>query len=125
MFSLEILKDHFKKIEKLLETYPTQFFLQIQVSKEASKSGILLSEIPDIWNLLNSFPLLKASIIGFSSIGTQNASPERTQKEMKDLLKLKKQYLPKGDISYGTSQDYKESIKEGSSVIRIGKALWD
>lgn len=115
---------HFPKIEKLLKDYPTQFFLQIQVSEESSKLGINTTEINAIWENLNNFPQLKNSIIGFSALGTRDATEEQTTSEVGILKDMKRIYLPGGLVSYGTSQDYKESIKNGSDVLRIGRGLW-
>lgn len=118
-------ESHFEKIEAALKNNPTQFFLQINISGEATKAGIPVKDISKTFFCFNNFPELKKSLIGISALGTPNATEQQTMSEMGELKKIRDQYIPSGHISYGTSQDYAKSIQLGAAVVRIGRALLD
>lgn len=118
-------ESHFKKFDLGIKKQPAQFFLQINISEESTKAGILVKDIPKVFVSLENFPDLKKSLIGISALGTKNATPQQTEKEIEQLKGIRDHYIPQGFISYGTSQDYESALAFGASVVRIGQALWE
>ena len=99
--------------------------IEINTSGENQKKGFLPKNIDDIQRCLN-LPNLK--IVGLMTIGpnTKNINKVRRAfknlRELKDLINLKNKNLT--ELSMGMSGDYEVAIEEGSTMIRLGTALF-
>ena len=102
-------------------------FLQVNFSKEESKFGFYVED------LLNNFPkLLKMQnlkIEGLMTIAVKNSSKTELitlfngVKNLQSELNLKYN-LNMLELSMGMSDDYKEAIECGSTLIRIGRKIF-
>lgn len=101
--------------------------LQINNANEEQKFGFSKDEI------LNNFEKIK-SLKGLDIVGLMNMAPYGLEKQdllalFKDIVSLRDTLEKKFDcklkeISMGMSGDYKEAIKAGATMIRVGRRLF-
>jgi pyridoxal phosphate enzyme (YggS family) len=105
---------------------PLQICLQINISGEASKSGIAPNELLDLVKAVAALP--KLTLRGLMTIPepTDDEALQRQQfKQMRDWLNgLKKEGFALDTLSMGMSSDYKIAIEEGATIVRIGSAIF-
>ena len=101
--------------------------IEINTSGENQKKGFLPKDIDDIQRCLN-LPSLK--IVGLMTIGpnTKNINKVRCAfknlRELKDFINIKNKNKNLTELSMGMSGDYEVAIEEGSTMIRLGTALF-
>lgn len=103
---------------------PLNICLQVNISDETSKSGIALSELPDLCEQIAPLPRLKLrgvmAIPAPSDTFTQQCLPYKT-------LYQAVQALHKTELdtfSMGMSDDLNAAIANGATIVRIGTALF-
>ena len=110
-----------KKINKIQKV-----LVQVNISGEASKSGIFPGDAEEFLHFVDSFNNLE--LAGLMFMPNINQDKVLHIKEIKDSVALFKDMKSKrGNIqvlSLGTSSDYKECIKAGSNLIRVGEILF-
>jgi pyridoxal phosphate enzyme (YggS family) len=123
--SLNIAREISKRAEQAGKTMP--ILLEVNVAGEASKFGykpeLLLSELEE----LNALPRLE--IHGLMAIPPFTPVPEKSRPYFQKLRELKQdgeQRLgaPLPQLSMGMSGDFEVAIEEGSTLVRIGTALF-
>ena len=88
-------------------------FIEINFAKEETKSGIFPENTIDFISKLRKFQNINV-------IGLMTMAPKENFKEIKRLFdKTGLKYL-----SMGMSNDYLEAIKNGSNMIRLGRAIF-
>lgn len=105
---------------------PLNICIQVNISSEASKSGINLDAVEDFINELEAFERLK--VRGLMSLPAPSTDFEQQCKPF-SLLNEKFQELRKtrpelDTLSIGTTQDMLAAIAEGATIVRIGTALF-
>jgi uncharacterized pyridoxal phosphate-containing UPF0001 family protein len=110
-----------KKINKI-----QKILVQINISGEDSKSGILPGDAEEFINLADSFDNLE--LTGLMFMPNINQDEVLHIKEVRDSVALFNDMKSKRTniqvLSLGTSSDYKECIKAGSNLIRVGEILF-
>ena len=110
-----------KKINKI-----QKILVQINISGEDSKSGILPGDAEEFINLSDSFDNLE--LTGLMFMPNINQDEVLHIKEVRDSVALFNDMKSKRTniqvLSLGTSSDYKECIKAGSNLIRVGEILF-
>ena len=105
---------------------PLQICLQVNISGEASKSGVAPNALLDLVKVVSTLPRL--SLRGLMTIPepTDDEALQRQQfKQMRDLLNdLNKEGFALNTLSMGMSSDYKVAIEEGATIIRVGSAIF-
>jgi pyridoxal phosphate enzyme (YggS family) len=103
---------------------PLNICLQVNISSEDSKSGIQLAELPDLCEQIVQLPNLK--LRGVMAIPSPHESFEQQRLPYKTLFQaVEKLNNPALDTySYGMSGDLRAAIAEGSTLVRIGTALF-
>ena len=100
--------------------------IQVNTSGEASKFGCRPEETGDLTRAVASLPHLK--IEGLMTIGPLNGDPVGSFQSLKKWFdELKSAALPGVEmqhLSMGMSGDYPIAIQEGSTMIRIGTAIF-
>ena len=100
--------------------------VQVNISGEDSKSGILPGDAEEFINLADSFDNLE--LAGLMFMPNINQDKVTHIKEIKDSVNLFNDMKAKRKniqvLSLGTSSDYKECIKAGSNLIRVGEILF-
>ena len=93
------------------------FSIQINISREPQKSGLLIEELDAFYLYAKERGLTINSIM---AIPMKNAS---TKDNMKELIGIKSKY-DLSYISYGMSDDYLDALKYGSDQVRIGSKIF-
>jgi len=112
---------HGEKLNAMEE--PIQVFIQINISQEPQKSGVLPEDLPDFLKHMESFSNIE--ILGISAMGAGGFLEETKRAEFVELKRLRDTYLPAGKISAGTSRDFEIALKEGIEIVRVGRAIFD
>ena len=94
------------------------YFIQVNLGEENQKSGILKQDLPRFVNYCKNY--LKLNIVGLMCLPPIDQNSEKFFKELKQLASdnnLK-------ELSMGMSNDYISAIKNGSTFVRIGSAIF-
>ena len=121
--------DRLKIAERLSEQRPSDLpplniCLQVNISQEPSKSGILLDELSSLADSIASLPNI--SLRGVMAIPEPLTNYAQQRQPYRQLYQavtaLNKPELD--SFSFGMSGDLKAAIMEGSTMVRIGTALF-
>ena len=99
---------------------PMNICIQVNLEQEASKAGILITELPALIASVKTYPFLK--LRGLMSIPTHQISPSAQYATFLQLKNL----LPAAcdTLSMGMSDDFESAIAAGSTIVRIGRAIF-
>lgn len=120
--SLEIEKEYAKK-----ET-TAKILLEVNVAKEASKSGFSLEELEAVVAELEKLPHVLVcglmTVAPFTEDAEENRPVFRSLREA--LLSLQKKFpaLPLTELSMGMSGDYEVAVEEGATIVRVGSFIF-
>ena len=105
---------------------PLQICLQVNISGEASKSGVAPNELLDLVKAVAALPRLNLRGLMTIPEPTDDEAVQRQQfKQMRNLLNgFKKEGFALDTLSMGMSSDYKIAIEEGATIVRIGSAIF-
>jgi len=100
--------------------------LQIHIAKEETKFGFDASEAQEVLCKYSEFTNIR--IVGLMGMATNTSEESQVQKEfsgLKDLAtNLRTETYKLQIISMGMSGDYKLAIEEGSTMVRVGSAIF-
>jgi hypothetical protein len=125
--------DRLKIAERLAEQRPAllpplQLTLQVNVSGEASKSGVAPVDVPALAHAVAALPKERVRLRGLMAIpepaGDLAAQrvPHRRLHELLDALRA--QGLALDTLSMGMSADLEAAVLEGATLVRIGSAVF-
>jgi len=104
--------------------------LEIKLSPEAAKTG-LLPNSPDLEALLERLPNLSAlELRGLMTVPPWDENAEAARpyfRQLKDLRETLSQQHPRQNfaaLSMGMTNDFEVAIEEGSTIIRVGTAIF-
>ncbi|MFM7852179.1 MAG: YggS family pyridoxal phosphate-dependent enzyme, partial [Flammeovirgaceae bacterium] len=127
--SLKLLQEINKQGSKLNRKIPC--LLQVYIAKEETKFGF---EPHEILALVEHFPadfthLQIKGLMGMASLTDQEKILREEFNELRNLFEhVKQKILPKDiemqALSMGMSLDYKIALQEGSTLVRIGTAIF-
>lgn len=102
--------------------------LQVNVSKEESKSGVYLEELEEfVYNVLK---LDNIKIRGFMTMAPFDASEEELRKyfgSLRDAFNKYKKEIPGLEMDYlsmGMTHDFEIAIEEGANIVRVGSGIY-
>ena len=95
--------------------------IQVNVSGEASKSGVAPEEVLFLAKEINTLPRLK--LRGLMAIPEPGAGVAR-YRELKNRYEKLKNEFRFDTLSVGMSDDMESAIAEGSTMVRIGTAIF-
>jgi pyridoxal phosphate enzyme (YggS family) len=105
---------------------PMQVCLQVNVSGEASKSGVAPAELPALARAVAALPNLH--LRGLMSIPEPVVDPAAQRVPHRQLRQLfdalRRDGLPLDTLSMGMSADLEAAIAEGASIVRVGTAIF-
>lgn len=108
------------------ELPPLQVLIQINIDDENSKSGIALAELPALAAFIDTQPNLQ--LRGLMAIPKANATPAEQDDSFPQLqqafVALQADYPSVDTLSLGMSNDLSKAIAHGSTMVRIGTALF-
>jgi pyridoxal phosphate enzyme (YggS family) len=100
--------------------------IQVNVSGEASKSGVTPDATLPLARALGAYPALR--LRGLMTIIENTSDVLAQRKQFRCLHKLQQQLLNDGlavdTLSMGMSQDFELAIDEGATLVRIGSAIF-
>jgi len=105
---------------------PLQVCLQVNTSGEASKSGLAPDEVPALARLVAALPRLKLRGLMALPAPTDDADAQhRAHRALKALFdQLNADGLGLDTLSMGMSADLEAAIAEGSTMVRVGTAIF-
>lgn len=103
--------------------------LQVHIAKESTKTGFDKKELLDALNTgIDSFSNVRIiGLMGMSTLTDDENEIETEFKGLKSLFdKVKNKYpkLPLTELSMGMSGDWPLAVKNGSTLIRVGSAIF-
>lgn len=105
---------------------PLNICLQVNVSGESSKSGMGLDELPTLAKVIAQLPNLR--IRGLMAIPAPEADFERQRipfaRMRQALERLRQDGHELDTLSMGMSDDIEAAIAEGSTMVRVGTAIF-
>ena len=105
---------------------PLNVCIQINIDHEASKAGIALSELDDLATAMSALPGIR--LRGLMAIPAPRADYrgqcEAFARLAEALESLRQQGLDCDTLSMGMTQDMDAAIAQGSTLVRIGTAIF-
>lgn len=102
-------------------------FVEVNVGEEAQKNGVPPSELSHLLGVMTSLDHLE--VRGLMAIPPWSDDPEMSRPYFRRLAALLKEVnrslaRPLGQLSMGMSHDFKVAIEEGSTLVRVGTAIF-
>ena len=104
-----------------------KILLQVNNAEEEQKSGFSKELLKEVFDKIYKFP--NVEVVGLMNMAPLNANDDELEKLFSDLRLFKEELesfydvsLP--ELSMGMSNDYKIAIKNGATMIRIGRKLF-
>lgn len=105
---------------------PLNVCVQINLSSEASKSGVTLTEAEDLCDYITQLPRLK--LRGLMAIPAPLAEFDSQRACFRllasEFARLQPLYPEIDTLSMGMSSDYEAAVAEGSTLLRIGTGIF-
>ena len=105
---------------------PLQVCLQVNISAEASKSGVMPADLPELARAVARLPRLR--LRGLMAIPepaeglAAQQAPHRSLRQLAEALRAAG--LALDTLSMGMSADLEAAVREGSTLLRIGTAVF-
>ena len=129
--SFKLLREVEKEAKKAGRVIPC--LLQIHIAKESSKFGFDEQELIEMLDMPDFAALENVRVDGLMGMATFTENEDIIRSEFKTLkslsLKIASNYkhipfLQMKELSMGMSSDYSIAIEEGSTMVRIGSAIF-
>jgi pyridoxal phosphate enzyme (YggS family) len=125
--------DRLKIAQRLSQQRPTHLAplnicVQVNIDNEATKSGVSLEQLPLLMDNINALPQL--ALRGLMVIPAQRESTQQQEivfSKVADTLKqlaLSNPLLTTDTLSMGMSGDIEPAIAAGSTIVRVGSAIF-
>ena len=105
---------------------PLQVCVQVNISGEASKSGVTPAELQPLAKYVQTLPRLQ--LRGLMAIPQLTADFELQRSRFRQLRELKDAFAAEGilldTLSMGMSLDLEAAILEGATIVRVGTAIF-
>ncbi|HMO44977.1 MAG TPA: YggS family pyridoxal phosphate-dependent enzyme [Rubrivivax sp.] len=107
---------------------PLQLCLQVNISGEASKSGLLPGEVAAVAQAVAALPAERVRLRGLMAIPEPAADfeaqrrPHRALHQLLDALNA--DGLALDTLSMGMSADLEAAVAEGATIVRVGSAIF-
>jgi PLP dependent protein len=106
--------------------------LQMHIAEEDTKFGLNIDELSQLLDSTEYHTLKNIKICGLMGMATYTDDTDQIKKEFRGLIntfqKIKDKYFSQdsgfAEISMGMSDDYKLAIEEGSTMVRVGSAIF-
>jgi len=113
----------------LLEGKVLNCLLQVNVTGEATKQGVPLSELPKLAEAVAAFPGIRVKgLMTIAALGAPEGELRRTFASLREASEeLKARALPGVEmqhLSMGMSGDFEIAIEEGATMVRVGSAIF-
>ncbi|MCW8832179.1 MAG: YggS family pyridoxal phosphate-dependent enzyme, partial [Colwellia sp.] len=96
--------------------------LQVNISEETSKSGIMASEVFSLAKMVDNCDNL--TLRGLMAIPAKNSANDSYEKMQHLFKELQAQYPTVDTLSMGMSNDLDIAIHHGATMVRVGTAIF-
>ena len=128
--SLKLLETINKEANKVGRVIPC--LLQFHIAQEETKFGLTLEEAREILESEAYRGMQNVRIAGVMGMATNTDNEEQKRAEFRHLKEifdtLKREYFPGNadfkELSMGMSGDYPIAVQEGSTMVRVGSAIF-
>nr|WP_107727667.1 YggS family pyridoxal phosphate-dependent enzyme [Desmospora activa] len=107
---------------------PMHCFIQVNVSGEANKQGVVPQELPEFAREIVQLPFIR--VVGLMTMAPLTEKPEETRPVFRELKSLQARLRSLDDLrldmphlSMGMSRDYSIAVEEGATFLRLGSVL--
>ena len=104
---------------------PPPVLLQVNTGREPQKSGVVPEDASD---LLERVVAMGLDVRGLMAIPPLTEDPERQRPHFASLRSLRDSLAPShpglSELSMGMTDDFEVAIEEGSTMIRVGRAIF-
>jgi hypothetical protein len=114
--------DSAKLAQKISDAATGKFpvFIEVNIAAEKSKFGVLPENVPSFYNEIKKLPNLQVKGLFCMAPFLPAEQARQYFKKMRQLA----QQLGLRELSMGMSNDYAIAVEEGSTMVRIGTALF-
>lgn len=105
--------------------------LQIYIADEETKYGLLPDEARYLLNTPELDPLTHVRIVGLMGLATNTDDEGQVRREFRELKQLydtlaliQRPNIRFSELSMGMSGDYRIALEEGSTLVRVGSAIF-
>jgi pyridoxal phosphate enzyme (YggS family) len=128
--SVKLLEEINKQGKKINRVIPC--LLQVYVAQEETKFGLDENELFELIHSMSLTDFSHVKIEGLMGMASLTANEDQIRNEFKNLKRLfetvkaknKLPHIEMNELSMGMSSDYKIAIEEGSTMVRIGTAIF-
>lgn len=128
--SFKLLQEINKQGKKVDRVIPV--LIQMHIAEEESKFGFDRAELDEMLSSKEFEELSHVRIIGLMGMATFTENEDQVRKEFRGLKQLSEElkgrnlpgFVDLQEISMGMSGDYKIAQEEGSTMVRIGSAIF-
>lgn len=111
-----------ERIARVAETAgkPQEVLLQVNIGREAQKSGAAPEEVADLARRITALPSLHLS-------GLMAIPPAGEAEQMRPYfreLRTMRDDLGLSELSMGMTDDFEVAIEEGATILRVGRAIF-
>jgi PLP dependent protein len=106
-----------------------EVLLQVNVDSDDAKAGMPAERVAEVAKVVSSLPNLK--LTGLMTIGRLTTDPDVARATFRRLRSLRARLIEGGqwpsevcDLSMGMSADFAAAIEEGSTIVRVGSAVF-
>ena len=111
--------------QRTSEQAPLQVLLQVNISAEASKAGVLPAQLMPLAAQVAALPNLQLKGLMAIPAPAQNGDNSAAFAAMQQLsLQLRQQYPAADMLSMGMSDDWQQAIRFGATMVRLGTAIF-
>ena len=96
--------------------------IQVDLAGESTKSGVPESDLSELADYLRTCKCLRFD--GLMLVPPFYEDAEATRLYFKRMTAIRDEILPGGDLSMGMSHDFEIAIEEGSTIVRVGTAIF-
>ena len=108
---------------------PLPCLVEVNVTQDTTKTGLPPTELPKFLEQLAT--LKRINVLGLMAMSTLHATSQQIRREFAQvrelLLAMKIRFDTTHELSQlsmGMSDDYREAIAEGATILRIGSTIW-
>jgi pyridoxal phosphate enzyme (YggS family) len=107
---------------------PLPVLIEVNISGEASKTGVAPADVPALADALCACPhLAPRGLMTIAAPGLDEAALRRqfaAVRELRDRLQAAHPDVAWSELSMGMSDDFEAAIQEGATIVRLGRALF-
>jgi len=101
--------------------HPVKVLVEVNVAGEETKHGLAPAEVPGFVRNLGRFPNI--DVLGLMTVAPYVDDPEDVRGVFRELRRLRDR-LGLRELSMGMSGDFEVAIEEGSTLVRVGRAIF-